>query len=244
MNDPTRDGQRGMPRRKRAAAAPSNGLDAASASARRVPAVWDYLAFALSLVLAVGLEWSTADLVWSLWLSSLVLGWVGLVVGIARAKTTGEVDTTTEWMMKLFFVGFFTVHFGGFHFVHSVFLAAMFPVTTHDGMPSLELPYAQVFSAYWPWLLVAAVAERRFLSGDMGVPRDARTAGSGAKQRKLLYAGFDPLAAYKNVIRMHLLIFALVPLQLAGVGDAWGYVLVYSVYFWPRRAAQSVASAA
>jgi hypothetical protein len=59
-----------------------------------------------------------------------------------------------------------------------------------------------------------------------------------------MYAGFDPLAAYKNVIRMHMLIFARVPLQLAGVGDAWVYVLVYSVYFWPRRAAQSVASAA
>ena len=126
------------------------------------------------------------------------------------------------------------MHFGGFHFVHSAFLAALFPLTTHDGMPSWELPYGLVFSTYWPWLVAAAVAERRFLSGDSGLARDARTAGRGSTQRKLPYVGFDPLAAYKNVIRMHLLIFALVPLQLAGVGDAWSYVLVYAVYFWPR----------
>ena len=29
----------------------------------------------------------------------------------------------------LFLLGFFTLHFGGFHFVHSVFLNAFFPIT-------------------------------------------------------------------------------------------------------------------
>ena len=222
-------------RLRRKAVAEVASADVAVASGPQRPALLDYVAFGLSIALAIAFGWRTADLVWSLWLSSLVLGWVGLVVGIARAKTSGEDDATTGWMLKLFFVGFFTVHFGGFHFVHSAFLAALFPLTTHNGMASWELPYGLVFSTYWPWLLVAAVAERRFLSGDTGVARDARTAGSGGTQRKLPYVGFDPLAAYKNVIRMHLLIFALVPLQLAGFGDAWSYVLVYAVYFWPRN---------
>lgn len=221
-------------RRRRGGAADVPAADVAHGSGSQRPAVVDYVAFASSLVLAFALEWKTADLVWSLWLSSLVIGWVGIVVGIARARTSGEDDATTGWMLKLFFVGFFSVHFGGFHFVHSVFLAALFPLTTHDGLPLWELPYGIVFSTYWPWLLAAAVAERRFLSGDSGVARDALTAGSGSTLRKLPYRGFDPMAAYKNVVRMHLLIFVLVPLQFAGVGDAWAYALVYAVYFWPR----------
>lgn len=56
--------------------------------------------------------WRTGDLVWSLWLSSLVIGIASLVLG---AKVSA--------------VPFFTVHFGLFHFVHSVFLLALFPPT-------------------------------------------------------------------------------------------------------------------
>src|SRR5689334_14356457 len=61
----------------------------------------------------------------------------------------------------LFLLAFFTVHYGGFHFGHSVFLNFFFPLLPGPaGEPGLAL-YGHVFREYWPFVLVAAVAERR-----------------------------------------------------------------------------------
>ena len=43
------------------------------------------------------------------------------------------------------------------------------------------------------------------------------------------------MTAYRNVLRMHLLLIAAIPLWLAGVPGFVVYLLVYAVYFWPRR---------
>lgn len=196
----------------------------------------DVGAFALGIALAVWNGWRTADLVWGLWLSSLVLGWLALALGALRSTPTEDADSTTILMTKLFFLGFFTVHFCGFHFVHSIFLSALFPFTVDEhGRTVGFLEYGKVFANYWPWLLVAAVAERDLLLGRTSIARTATTAGKGMSFRKLPLPGFDPFVAYKNVVRMHLLIFALLPMQIAGIGDSWSYALVYAVYFWPRR---------
>ena len=80
------DAGSGRLRRRRGSSADVPASDVAHGSGAQRPAIVDYVAFAASLVLAFALEWRTADLVWSLWLSSLVIGWVGIVLGIARAK--------------------------------------------------------------------------------------------------------------------------------------------------------------
>src|SRR5471030_3313981 len=63
----------------------------------------------------------------------------------------------------LFGLVFFTVHFGGFHFVHSIFLNLFFPVVTGgprpQTWPGLAL-YAEVMRRYWWFLPAAAIAER------------------------------------------------------------------------------------
>jgi len=46
---------------------------------RWTEAWWDALAFAIGLGLAWFLRWETTDLVWSLWLSSLVVGYATIV---------------------------------------------------------------------------------------------------------------------------------------------------------------------
>jgi hypothetical protein len=219
----------------------------------------DAIGFVAGLGLAIALGWKTADLVWGLWLSSLVIGWAALLFGVFRHKGDGTDDATSVWMMKLFVIAFFTVHFCGFHLVHSLFLAGLFPIRTADGQLLLELPYAHVFANYWPWLIPAAIAERRMFC----VPKRTSTAAAdgetvpaieaalvdevarkGKKPPKRSPSGFNPPQAYTNVIRMHLLIFALVPMQCAGIADSWSYALVYAVYFWPRRTASDALSAA
>lgn len=214
----------------------------------------DLTGFALGIGLAVWNGWRTADLVWGLWLSSLVLGWLSIANGAMRSPLEPGADSTTVFLSRLLVLGFFTVHFGIFHFVHSVFLTALFPLPIGpSGIKTSELQYGRVFADYWPWLLCAAVAERRMLFGkaaSVGMHRAAPAATEAAPtrprgklaSRTLPLPVFDPRSAYKNVVRMHLLIFALLPMQIAGIGDSWSYALVYAVYFWPRREKAAAAS--
>src|SRR5690349_780281 len=108
----------------------------------------DAAAFATVLALAWWLRASATDLVWSLWLSSLVVGYAiilwailrpALVVAILawRDRATVEQAVATDPRSALllagaalavgvFLVGFFTVHFVGFHYVHAQFLSSFF----------------------------------------------------------------------------------------------------------------------
>src|SRR4030088_2880455 len=100
----------------------------------------DAVAFALGLAVARWAGWNAGDLVWSLWLSSLVVGYSTIVwmiaqpaveLGRASWRDRALVDSnpkmlTIFWSVlvigALFFLAFFTIHFGMFHYVHSQFL--------------------------------------------------------------------------------------------------------------------------
>src|SRR5438874_4773632 len=100
----------------------------------------DALAFLVGLAVARWAAWTAGDLVWSLWLSSLVVGYSTIVwmigqpaLELARASwrdraSVGADPRTliTFWLLilagALFLIAFFTVHFGGFHYGHSQFL--------------------------------------------------------------------------------------------------------------------------
>ena len=144
----------------------------------------------------------------------------------------------------LFLLAFFTVHFGGFHFVHSVFLNTFFPV---EPGPASSFPgpalYGEVFRRYWYFLPVAALAERQAFrlapAGPAGPPDTAVTAEAIAA-RKVRNAGMafgngSMMAPYKNVIRMHLLIFFFAFAHFAKLENFWVYAAVYAVYFFPWR---------
>ena len=126
----------------------------------------DALAFAVGLGLAWFNQWQTTDLVWSLWLSSLVVGYAMIVwsifgtgISIALKAWGGRALLQNEpkapiaavggvmLVGGLFLLAFFTVHFGGFHFVHSVFLSLFFPIGPGPakGFPGLAM-YVEVCS--------------------------------------------------------------------------------------------------
>lgn len=96
----------------------------------------DILAFVIGLSLAWFLKWETKDLVWSLWLGSLTLGYLTLLSAIAGGAYIGlhavrHDDFKKEYLLPailigsaagLFFLGFFSLHFCGFHAGHSISL--------------------------------------------------------------------------------------------------------------------------
>lgn len=221
------------------------------------PSWLDAVGFAAGLGLAWQQGWKTTDLVWSLWLSSLVVGYTNIVWCILapafiegpqlwrdRALLKQSVALTAIGVVllagaALFMLVFFTVHFLGFHFGHSIFLAGFFPLVPDDGVPPWDT-YALVWSRYWMWLPVAFLAERAaFKRPESAVPRagDASVTPEAIRQRKATAAatGASMMAPYKNVIRMHVLIFFFAGAHYAGLENFGVYAVVYAIYFCPWR---------
>jgi hypothetical protein len=234
----------------------------------------DALAFVAGLAMAWRWGWTTTDLVWSLWLASLVVGyativwtilWPGILIvrgGLQDGVTIRTSGTTSIGsgvaglavlaLIGLFLLAFFTVHFGGFHYVHSQFLGGFFPIDTGTGAPRFGVDmatYREVARRYWWFLPSAFLAERAaFL----------RIPAAAARQRdrpvdpieksdrleRLERAMGDPkkknsggmmVAPYRNVIRMHLLIFFFGFAHAIRLESFAVYAVVYAVYFFPWR---------
>lgn len=224
-------------------------------------AAWpDALAFALGLGVARMAGWTTSDLVWSLWLSSLVVGYAMIVWMIARpgadlvrgawrdrafaAQVAREhkgpliAGGAALLAIGIFMLGFFTIHFGGFHYVHSQFLIAFFPLDGSDGGAGSAgmSTYAEVARRYWTFLPAAFLAERAgFVKGlaptkdDLSVTAPAIAARKAANAAKASMM----LAPYRNVLRMHGLIFFFAFAHFAHLDSFIVYAVVYGVYFFP-----------
>ena len=228
----------------------------------------DLLGFAGGLALAYFLKWETKDLVWSLWLCSLTLGYLTLLSAIgARAYLGVHAVRHPDFERKyfwpavlvgsfggLFFLGFFSLHFGGFHAGHSVFLQQFFPL---KGMPKdgfgqafmnppllWALTFKHLMVPYGLFLIPALIAERKHVFKPLIKAVNAVRSGTQASEinlnrvrefsQKSKKAGGDIMGRpYLNVIRMHLLIFAFAFCKMAKVDSFAIYALVYAVYFFP-----------
>ena len=229
-------------------------MDSAQYTANRWASAWpDVLAFALGLGVARFAGWTTTDLVWSLWLSSLVVGYSMIVWMIVRPAlavargATRDAELTAQVFAQarlpvvagagilvgggLFMLAFFTVHFGGFHYVHSQFLSGFFPI---DGTPAGRGgsagmdTYLEVARRYWTFLPATFLAERAaFLNHPTLI-----TVMKGASKPQ---ASAAILAPYRNVVRMHVLIFFFAFAHFAGLDSLVVYAVVYAVYFFPWR---------
>jgi hypothetical protein len=207
--------------------------DEAQGALRWISALPDAAAFLAGLAIAWYLGWNTRDLVWSLWLSSLLVGYSIIVWkifgpalqdflrrgGEGAALGSRSALAGIRIFGGLFLLLFFTVHFGMFHFVHSVLLSQFFPIHGFRvrGFPKFA-DYLFVLRQYWPFVIVAAIAER-------GAYRPSAIQGPGG--------GF--MVAYTNVIRMHLLIFFFFFAHFARLENFAVYAVVYAVYFFPWR---------
>ena len=137
----------------------------------------------------------------------------------------------------LFFLAFFTVHFGGFHYVHSQFLAMFFPLDgAHPrGMVGTET-YAEVLRRYWTFLPAAFLAERAAFASKPPKEPDVSVTAAAIAARKARPRQFEGMMApYRNVVRMHLLIFFFAFASFATLDTFAIYAVVYAVYFFPWR---------
>ena len=230
----------------------------------------DLLAFSLGLGVAYYMEWETADLVWSLWLCSLVLGYTTILSAIGGAAYAGLYMTRRVEALErhrnvvifggvgigLFFLGFFSLHFCGFHAGHSVFLRQFFPL---EGLPKngfgdafmnppllWMLVFEHLIRPYGIFLIPALIAERHYVfrpliraATAVNEWKSAETvqmenvAGKVGGQRNFLR---DAMARpYINVVRMHLLIFFFAFSHAMHVDSFAVYAVVYFVYFFPWR---------
>jgi hypothetical protein len=253
--------------------------------------------FFLNFILALHQNWSATDLVWCLWISSLVLGYAYILTTILGILLRGDRDVFVSGGNKknkmkapapvmnvffllallfmtgfsrytlyffifvivsillslpkefqerlglgflpdenafisrflinfpaaLFMLGFFTFHFGMFHFVHSIFLNGFFPILPESpfgktldetGIYFMNIIEVAV-SRFWPFILLSALSR-------LGLYTKAFQGG-----------GMDGMfIPYKNVIRMHITIFVVAFLSMADIGN-YALYFIFVIYFLP-----------
>lgn len=208
----------------------------------RKSGIWlDVLSFTVFLTLAYFLKWQSHDLLWSLWVGSLVIGYFTILSSIGADfflnSKGGHAGSGSGGLQgALFSLIFFTIHFGMFHFAHSVFLREHFPLAEGLNDPSLEA-FPQIIppllQSYGVFLIPALITQRHtFLEmwKDTRYASDAEASQSSDKKR------LNPmLKPYKSVMIMHILIFVIATLHHYEVGNFYVYALVYTVYFFPWR---------
>ena len=227
--------------------------------ARKKPIDWasawpDALALVVGLAVARVAGWTAGDLVWSLWLSSLVVGYATIVwmigqpafvLSVLTWRSRNEIGNTpgsvTTFMAILlvgaaFMLAFFTVHFGGFHFIHASFLLHFFPLDVpriaHPEFGGNEV-YLEIFRRYWIFLPSAFLSHRAVF---MAIPLtlDGKRWIEGLAKNAPAMKGFF-LAPYANVLRLHGLIFFFGFAHFAGLENFAVYTVIYMTYFFPWR---------
>lgn len=230
---------------------------------RWLAAIPNLIGWGLSLAITWYSGWTTTDLVWSLWLSSLVVGYALIVwtiveptlelgaigwqhrteVEAAMARTSRAkiaLGIVAVLVVGVFFLGFFTLHFGGFHYVHSQFLISMFPIDGKHRVANMTT-YVEVARRYWVALPSAFLAERAaFLQRTFtpSKPVDVSVTPATIAARKAASAHLAPsrlTEPYARVIRMHMLIIALGFLHAVRLESFPIYAGVYALYFFPWR---------
>jgi hypothetical protein len=234
-----------------------------------LPSLWatlpDLAAFTVGLGCTWVLGWHTTDLVWCLWLSSLVIGYLTIVAVIGKCVFIGSAVVSSDLFpaqyrvkavligsgLALFVLAFFSVHFCGFHAVHAALLSSFFPLTdvpklafrsvSFNPISLWKVAFHYLMPRYGIFLIPVVVAERRALLGSIEALIHARRIRSAEDVGQLLKAagvsGHGLFSRpYLNVIRMHVLIFFFAICHALKVDAFPIYVVVYSVYFFPWSA--------
>lgn len=186
-------------------------------------------ALVITWVAAVIEDWQASDIVWGMWISSLVSGYVMILVIIAadvlhgRNPADGRQEPSTlagRLAGALGMLAFFSFHFLFFHAGHAMFTQQFFPLAgteagAHELLENFLAVTPLALSAYWPVVLAAFIAR-----GDAF--RDALR-GNTAKAMSL---------PYKAVAKNHLMIFIVIGAMLAGL-EGWLLYLLFLWYFVP-----------
>ena len=203
---------------------------------------FDYLTFLAVVGIDYFLGWTTSDLVWSFWLSSICVGYLVIVTSALKIPITlkqliSSADIPKDKKIKpehlligsfvfsLFLIAFFSVHFLGFHIGHASFLKSAFPLEGFSLRPKGLIDFNFLFDLfkilipmYWPMVIVSLFNKREFL-----LP------SAPEKDVKRLFRSFG-LGPYQNILKIHFLIFILFGLKEAGVDKLTTHLIVLVVF--------------
>lgn len=183
-------------------------------------------AFLLTVLVAILEDWQAVDIVWSMWVSSLVSGYAMILVAVAAGMRRGPDPSSGQsrsrtWpallAASLFLLAFFSVHFLMFHYVHAAITHGFFPL---PGVPGDETPALPglvhvALGAYWPVVLASlAVRVDGFRAAATGDTRKAMT------------------LPYAYVVKNHVMIFIVAALDASGLRAYILYAL-FAWYFFP-----------
>ncbi|HMP97665.1 MAG TPA: DUF6498-containing protein [Kiritimatiellia bacterium] len=235
-----------------------------SAGTGHAASFWpDILAFFIGLGSAWWFSWNTDDLVWSLWLSSLVTGYLTVFVVMGAGGYFLYVMVTHPdferhkrasfiagaILVACVFLAFFSFHFGLFHLVHASLLAHFFPLNddVQAALPRVTISPKALVALAWNllplygfFLIASILSDRRRLFLDACTfIGNVRQAVSEPVEVEEAHIEDVPLfkdaliGPYRNVIRMHLLIFVFAVVHYVNSHSFWIFTLVYAVYFFP-----------
>jgi len=218
----------------------------------------DLLGCLIALLLAWSMGWRTGDLIWSMWLASLVIGYSLIVWNLFSPlfpilRQGGEISAhfreapgrTSAGLGallfgKLFLLAFFTVHFGGFHWGHSIFVNSFYPISPLEpggDFGPTPADYWHVVKTYGWFLPLAFLAQRGLFKSQTQREIEAQLSKTDStrpeprKHRSKNADSPDMGAAYKGVVKLHLLIFFLFGADTLGLPEFLAFSVVYLVYF-------------
>ncbi len=262
----------------------------------------DIVVFAGTVAFAAYQNWTAKDIIWSLWISSLVLGYSFIIfssltiflydtarssrnIKSSRKSSLGNTpplffnfniivltlifvrwSSPVKWLiilgsavfaamslllkdrsldsgepalknlvrralwrlftylpMVVFILGFFSVHFGFFHFIHSIFLNGFFPIievnpfgkTPNEMVVFFSDLIGRALSEYWPFIVFSAFSRINDYGKALQKP-----------------GGPNMGLPYVNVVRMHLMIFVFAALYALRLGSYAVYPVLF-FYFFP-----------
>ena len=211
----------------------------------------EIFAFIATVFCAFYLDWVSADIVWGLWITSLLIGYTRILyLASVIGKAASSANILAGIGAALFFIAFFTFHFGLFHYVHSVFLHHFFPL---PGLPESTLSKAgkttnphiwsviiTCISNYWPLILggYLVLFKKALLPGNAVNSRDT-TEAIGSKRAhpkpsspRNLMSSTSLRDVYSTVVRMHILIILMGFLTVLKL-DQLALILVLLFFFFP-----------
>lgn len=196
----------------------------------------------LASALVLLADWQANDLLWALWSSSLVVGYITIILAtlvmvleplpknLPASPSVKQRQQPKSWVGKLLFLlfmlVFFTIHFGGFHVGHALFLTAI----TEGSFQNLSVASVPLDEErdMVGWLFDQLSNSMWFIvcTGIATIPNIINHIRSDIPRQDLLKL------PYVNVIKMHIMIFILVPVMLLG-SPTIALLAVVIVFFMP-----------
>ena len=187
--------------------------------------------FGLGLGIAWISDWQLHDVIWGFWITSLAVGYL-MIIGILTHQARHQIRdlgmaSGQAAVGALLLLGFFTFHFGFFHWGHAQILAMFLDWPASSDFEIRMVP--EILARYWPIVLAGLL----FRLSNLRDYTARSFAELSPKQDVGKAAGDAMTLPYAGVIRLHLAIFGLFAANAVGLPDLLMFALAYAWFFLP-----------